>query len=110
MLLVPIRQYILPKFFKKEHLQDLDAAEYEEASALPYNLATDTEMGSSASFADDREIFDGVITRSRGEIRRLCSVNLKGCSENILLAYHIHIHRAQHIHCCISIFLHAASS
>ncbi|KAL8157888.1 hypothetical protein AgCh_002554 [Apium graveolens] len=81
MLLVPIRQYILPKFFKEEHLQDLDAAEYEEASALPYNLAMDTEMGSSASFADEREIFDGVITRSRGEIRRMCSVNLKGCSE-----------------------------
>ncbi|WOH15812.1 hypothetical protein DCAR_0935358 [Daucus carota subsp. sativus] len=81
MLLVPIRQYILPKFFKEEHLQDLDAAEYEEAAALPYNLAMDTEMGSSASFADEREIFDGVITRSRGEIRRMCSVNLKGSSE-----------------------------
>lgn len=44
-------------------------------------LLQDTEMGSSASFADEREIFDGVITRSRGEIRRMCSVNLKGCSE-----------------------------
>lgn len=39
MLLVPVRQYILPKFFKGAHLQDLDAAEYEEASALPFNLA-----------------------------------------------------------------------
>lgn len=40
MLLVPVRQYILPKFFKAAHLQDLDAAEYEEAPALSFNLAT----------------------------------------------------------------------
>lgn len=40
MLLVPVRQYCLPKFFKGIHLQDLDAAEYEEAPALPFNLAT----------------------------------------------------------------------
>lgn len=40
MLLVPVRQYILPKFFKGAHLQDLDAAEYEEAPALSFNLAT----------------------------------------------------------------------
>lgn len=40
MLLVPVRQYVLPKFFKGAHLQDLDAAEYEEAPALPFNLAT----------------------------------------------------------------------
>lgn len=39
MLLVPARQYLLPKFFKGAHLQDLDAAEYEEASATPYNMA-----------------------------------------------------------------------
>ncbi|PPS16957.1 hypothetical protein GOBAR_AA03620 [Gossypium barbadense] len=40
MLLVPVRQYLLPKFFKGAHLYDLDAAEYEEAPALPFNLAT----------------------------------------------------------------------
>lgn len=40
MLLVPVRQYILPKFFKGAHLQDLDAAEYEEVPALPFELAT----------------------------------------------------------------------
>ncbi len=40
MLLVPVRQYFLPKFFKGAHLQDLDAAEYEEAPALPFDLAT----------------------------------------------------------------------
>lgn len=40
MLLVPVRQYILPKFFKSLHLQDLDAADYEEAPAAPFNLPT----------------------------------------------------------------------
>lgn len=40
MLLIPARQYLLPKFFKGIHLQDLDAAAYEEAPALPFNLAT----------------------------------------------------------------------
>lgn len=40
MLLVPVRQYILPKFFKAVHLQDLDAAEFEEAPALTFDLAT----------------------------------------------------------------------
>jgi len=39
MLLVPVRQYILPKFFKEMHLQELDAAEYEEVPALPLNLS-----------------------------------------------------------------------
>lgn len=39
MLLVPVRQYLLPKFFKGAHLQDLDAAEYEEAPAIAYNMS-----------------------------------------------------------------------
>ncbi|GMI85848.1 REQUIRES HIGH BORON 1 [Hibiscus trionum] len=73
MLLVPVRQYILPKFFKGVHLHDLDAAEYEEAPALPYNLATETELGHGASNAGDSEILDEVITRSRGEFRHTCS-------------------------------------
>ncbi|GFZ04487.1 HCO3- transporter family [Actinidia rufa] len=73
MLLVPVRQYLLPKFFKGAHLQDLDAAEYEEAPALPFNLATETELGARASFAEDGEILDEMITRSRGEVRRICS-------------------------------------
>lgn len=40
MLLVPVRQYILPRFFKGPHLQDLDAAEYEEAPALSFNIGS----------------------------------------------------------------------
>ncbi|KAH7513529.1 hypothetical protein FEM48_Zijuj12G0210000 [Ziziphus jujuba var. spinosa] len=76
MLLVPVRQYILPKFFKGAHLQDLDAAEYEETTALSFSLATEGELGRTASFASDGEILDGMITRSRGEIRRICSLKL----------------------------------
>ncbi|GKV29530.1 hypothetical protein SLEP1_g38451 [Rubroshorea leprosula] len=81
MLLVPVRQYILPKFFKGEHLRDLDAAAYEEAApALPFNLAAqETELVTgTVSFADGGEILDGMITRSRGEMRRMC--NLKNAS------------------------------
>ncbi|XP_038723782.1 probable boron transporter 2 isoform X2 [Tripterygium wilfordii] len=76
MLLIPVRQYILPKFFKGVHLQDLDAAEYEETPALPFNLATEAELSRTASFANDGEILDGMVTRSRGEIRRMCSPRL----------------------------------
>ncbi|XP_039061340.1 boron transporter 1-like [Hibiscus syriacus] len=73
MLLVPVRQYFLPKFFKGAHLYDLDAAEYEEAPALPFNLATETELGNGTSYAGDGEILDEVITRSRGEFRHTSS-------------------------------------
>ncbi|XP_023900736.2 probable boron transporter 2 [Quercus suber] len=73
MLLVPVRQYFLPKFFKSAHLQDLDAAEYEEAPALPFTLATEAELGAGASLAGEGEIFDEVITRSRGEFKHVSS-------------------------------------
>ncbi|XP_010546941.1 PREDICTED: probable boron transporter 3 [Tarenaya hassleriana] len=70
MLLVPVRQYILPKFFKGVHLQDLDAAEYEEAPALlSFNLTTEGEVSRATSFADSGEVMDGMITRSRGAVR-----------------------------------------
>lgn len=35
-LLISIRQHILPKLFKHDHLHELDAAEYEEIAATPY--------------------------------------------------------------------------
>lgn len=38
MLLIPARQHILPRFFNRKHLQELDAADYEE-TALPFDLA-----------------------------------------------------------------------
>ncbi|RDX91017.1 putative boron transporter 2 [Mucuna pruriens] len=73
MLLVPVRQYFLPKFFKGAHLQDLDAAAYEEQTALPFNLAAQSEFGGGASHIGEGEILDEVITRSRGEFRHTSS-------------------------------------
>ncbi|KAF3543804.1 hypothetical protein DY000_02003723 [Brassica cretica] len=79
MFLVPVRQYVLPNFFKGAHLQDLDAAEYEEAPALlSFNLKPEGEVSRATSFADSGEVMDGMFTRSRGEIRRVNSVKLAG--------------------------------
>ncbi|KAJ1265881.1 hypothetical protein BS78_08G107400 [Paspalum vaginatum] len=72
MLLVPVRQYILPKLFKGAHLTDLDAAEYEESPAIPFSIAAqdiDVALGRGQS----AEILDDMVTRSRGEIKRLNS-------------------------------------
>lgn len=72
MLLVPIRQYVLPRFFKGQHLQELDAAEYEEAPALSYNMAMREAdlhgLGKSAAH-DEGEVLDEMFTPSRGEIK-----------------------------------------
>ncbi|CAN4113368.1 unnamed protein product [Withania somnifera] len=73
MLLVPVRQYILPRFFKGVHLQDLDAADYEESPAIPFNLPMEDEFGSRLSHAGSGEILDEMITRSRGEVKRMNS-------------------------------------
>ncbi|KAJ6808737.1 putative boron transporter 2 [Iris pallida] len=73
MLLVPVRQYLMPRLFKGAHLTDLDAAEYEESPALAYNLATEFDTGLAPSRAESSEILDELVTRSRGEIRRVNS-------------------------------------
>ncbi|XP_042498006.1 probable boron transporter 2 isoform X1 [Macadamia integrifolia] len=74
MLLVPVRQYVLPKFFKGAHLQDLDAAEYEEAPAITYNLSFGEQDPQARNVCTDSgEILDDIITRSRGEIRHTYS-------------------------------------
>lgn len=39
MLLIPVRQFLLPRFFKREYLQELDSAEYEEVAPLPLTVA-----------------------------------------------------------------------
>ncbi|KAL8457815.1 hypothetical protein ACS0TY_035622 [Phlomoides rotata] len=70
MLLIPVRQYLLPKFFKAAHLQDLDAAEYEEAPAITYNISYDDNHEPQAPNLDSGEVLDTIITRSRGEIRQ----------------------------------------
>lgn len=73
MLLVPVRQYFMPKLFKAAHLTDLDAAEYEESPALAYDVAAEFDMGVRNTQADSSEILDELVTRSRGEIRRVNS-------------------------------------
>ncbi|XP_027902420.1 boron transporter 1-like isoform X2 [Vigna unguiculata] len=71
MLLVPVRQYCLPKFFKGAHLQELDAAAYEEAPAIAFNMSFEGPGGQAPTVnISGGEILDEVITRSRGEIRR----------------------------------------
>lgn len=87
MLLVPIRQYVLPRFYKGAHLQELDAAEYEESPAIPCNVAM-TEAGSlglghgnGGTLADEGEILDEMMTRSRGEIKHTYSPKITSTSE-----------------------------
>ncbi|KAG1326088.1 putative GDSL esterase/lipase LIP-4 [Cocos nucifera] len=80
MLLVPVRQYVLPKLFKGAHLTDLDAAEYEELPAIQFNLEMETELGIRHSFAEDREILDELVTRSRGEIKHIHSPKVTSSS------------------------------
>ncbi|XP_074565162.1 boron transporter 1-like [Curcuma longa] len=73
MLLVPVRQYILPKLFKGAHLTDLDAAEFEESPPLAFNLVAETEIAKGSHFAESGEVLDQMVTRSRGEIRHMNS-------------------------------------
>lgn len=58
MLLVPVRQYLLPKFFKGVHLQELDAAEYEEVPPVSFNMSCEVSslnpsfhLGTQLSFS-----------------------------------------------------------
>ncbi|KAH1117541.1 hypothetical protein GLYMA_17G088800v4 [Glycine max] len=69
MLLIPVRQYFLPKFFKGAHLQELDAAAYEETPAISFNLSFD-DSGSQTTTVNNNsgEIPVEIITRSPGEI------------------------------------------
>lgn len=80
MLLVPVRQYLLPKFFKSAHLQDLDAAEYEEASAIAFNIAFEDQDSQARTTHMSGEILDEIITRSRGEVRRTHSPKVTSSS------------------------------
>ncbi|KAL6559395.1 putative boron transporter 2 [Orobanche gracilis] len=75
MLLIPVRQYLLPKFFKGAHLQDMDAAEYEEAPADQGNQPEVTIL-------DSGEVLDEIITRSRGEIRHTCSPKVTSSTQS----------------------------
>uniref|UniRef100_A0A0D6QS87 Bicarbonate transporter-like transmembrane domain-containing protein n=1 Tax=Araucaria cunninghamii TaxID=56994 RepID=A0A0D6QS87_ARACU len=78
-LLIPIRQYILPRLFEPQHLSKLDAAEYEESRAV-YNRQPSLPLQgvhldgvdiveSIDENIDDAEILDEITTRSRGELK-----------------------------------------
>ncbi|XP_072976756.1 probable boron transporter 2 [Typha angustifolia] len=78
MLLIPVRQYILPKLFKGAHLTDLDAAAYEESPAIPFNLTMEVDIGIRR--AESGEILDDIVTRSRGEIKHMNSPKVTSSS------------------------------
>ncbi|XP_023002256.1 probable boron transporter 6 isoform X1 [Cucurbita maxima] len=82
-LLISIREHVLPKFFQHNHLQELDASEYEEIAGAPHrNLTvTDKEIrpdsiaGESNEEYYDAEILDEMTTH-RGELKlRTASYN-----------------------------------
>ncbi|KAH9612487.1 hypothetical protein KSS87_009936 [Heliosperma pusillum] len=71
-LLISIRQYILPKLFQPFHLQELDAADYEEIAGAP-RRALSLSFKERQSLDDDQvgdhgEILDE-LTTSRGEFK-----------------------------------------
>eukprot|EP01023_Acetabularia_acetabulum_P014923 TRINITY_DN17251_c0_g2_i6.p1 TRINITY_DN17251_c0_g2~~TRINITY_DN17251_c0_g2_i6.p1 ORF type:complete len:696 (-),score=126.85 TRINITY_DN17251_c0_g2_i6:405-2492(-) len=55
MLLIPIRMYLMPKMFKKEHLAELDAADYEEAPAIPHSEVVQAAGAQGVKFDDETE-------------------------------------------------------
>ncbi|ESW09046.1 hypothetical protein PHAVU_009G095800 [Phaseolus vulgaris] len=78
-LLIVIRERLLPKMFKRNHLQELDASGYEEIAGTPHSYLmdkkpdTDSE-GSSEDFYD-AEILDEMTT-NRGELKVITISNL----------------------------------
>ncbi|XP_010691218.2 boron transporter 4 isoform X1 [Beta vulgaris subsp. vulgaris] len=70
-LLIVIRQYMLPKMFHPFHLQELDAAEYEEMAGAPrraVSLSLVNETPENELVGDDAEILDEWTT-NRGELK-----------------------------------------
>ncbi|XP_060205010.1 boron transporter 4-like [Lycium barbarum] len=76
-LLISIRQHLLPKLFHPRHLQELDAAEYEEIAGSPQRAlsfsfneteATVTRTEEGEIEISDAEILDA-LTTSRGELK-----------------------------------------
>ncbi|KAK7320700.1 hypothetical protein VNO77_30414 [Canavalia gladiata] len=70
--LITIREHFLPKFFKPDHLQELDAAEYEEMDGVPHNIrdqeSLDADNDKSSDDYHDAEILDDMTTH-RGELK-----------------------------------------
>lgn len=76
-LLVSIRQRILPKLFHPQHLQELDASEYEEIAGAPLHNCSlsfqERELSECGSEESGEEYFDAEIldemTTHRGELK-----------------------------------------
>ncbi|KAG9459729.1 hypothetical protein H6P81_004237 [Aristolochia fimbriata] len=74
-LLVSLRQHIFPKFFRADHLYELDAAEYEEIAGAPYRdpSLSYRDQGSQIGDHDDANLDDGEVldelTTHRGELK-----------------------------------------
>ncbi|KAH9714863.1 Boron transporter 4 [Citrus sinensis] len=76
-LLISIRQHILPKLFPPHHLQELDAAEYDEISGAPRRSLSlsfrDKEVPHLCEKEEELEMCDAEIldelTTSRGELK-----------------------------------------
>ncbi|RDY12650.1 putative boron transporter 6, partial [Mucuna pruriens] len=69
--LITIREYLLPKLFKVNDLQELDAAEYEEIAGGPHKMPGDKDDADSEKGSDDyydAEILDEMTTH-RGELK-----------------------------------------
>ncbi|KAK4373141.1 hypothetical protein RND71_008525 [Anisodus tanguticus] len=76
-LLISIRQHLLPKLFYPRHLQELDAAEYEEIAGSPQRALSFSVSETEATVPrteegeieiSDAEILDA-LTTSRGELK-----------------------------------------
>ncbi|XP_059304266.1 boron transporter 4-like [Lycium ferocissimum] len=76
-LLISIRQHLLPKLFHPRHLQELDAAEYEEIAGSPQRALSFSFSETEATIPrteegeieiSDAEILDA-LTTSRGELK-----------------------------------------
>ncbi|KAA8525367.1 hypothetical protein F0562_007215 [Nyssa sinensis] len=76
-LLISIREHVLPKLFPHNHLQELDAAEYEEIAGLPVRSKSlsftgrelpDIDSGESEVDLFSAEILDE-LTTARGELK-----------------------------------------
>ncbi|XP_052491306.1 probable boron transporter 7 isoform X2 [Gossypium raimondii] len=72
-LLISIRRHVLPKFFQPEHLQELDAAEYEEIIGTPRKVSLQEGESSNGAEGTDDDFHDAEIldemTTSRGELK-----------------------------------------
>ncbi|KAE8698349.1 putative boron transporter 5 [Hibiscus syriacus] len=72
-LLIGIRQHVLPKLFHPEHLQELDASEYEEIIGTPRRASLQEGEPSTGGEGTDDDFHDAEVldemTTSRGELK-----------------------------------------